>query len=581
MLTLSMSKPWEKNWQILEPLNGGGQGDTFMVQNVDDPPARAVLKLLRNSRASDLKARARMHREVASLQTLATEGAKVPRFLDGNTDQYESPGVPLFFVMEHIQGRTLDSVMAADGPLPLQTGVLLALDICSTLRIAFKAGIAHRDIKPENLMVRSIEPPDIVLLDLGLSFNKEEAGKITETDETLDNKFLSLPERRSSYEDKRDFRSDWTSIPGVLLYVLTGSPPRNLRDSKGKTPNRTEGVVFSTVNDHRRMAYPHTFFDRGLNNDIDARFQTLDDLESRLREIIDPPAMIPKEDFQAAAKRHSEALHQVDRKNRHFRYRSELKGFQADLDKLMSELTRVEGFNIGWWPEHKCTEEAARLEIIWIFRVSVGVRAHERGRIIIYSIREEGSDCILSRGVAKGTYETPEPGIIEAGSEQVLLRYSPQNIPDSALLAEDIKASVLAAMEALVREIQDGQESSAGVSREQKLSIGDSNEGPERKKKKLADAMKLLRQRREDIEQQGAESYEKFFSDGDFVSRQLIDSAAEVVGSVFADDVAERFRNDARFPGAPKDSMHPRYDKIRMDLKQYEIRLEELINTLE
>src|SRR5260221_11586439 len=129
-----MSSPWEQSWRIVKPLNGGGQGDTFLVEHLSGSPAIAVLKLLKGSKASDLKVRNRMYREVASLRTLATEGAKVPHFHDRNTGDYENPSTPQYFVMEYVEGETLDSVIAKNGPLALQAAVSLALDLCGTLR---------------------------------------------------------------------------------------------------------------------------------------------------------------------------------------------------------------------------------------------------------------------------------------------------------------------------------------------------------------------------------------------------------------------------------------------------------------
>jgi serine/threonine protein kinase len=153
------------------------------------------MKQLRSSKSKDVKARARMHREVTSLQTLAPQGARVPRYLDGNTAAFEQTEVPLFFVMEYIEGQTLDVFLKLNGPLSLEDSVAIALDLCATMKVAIKEGVSHRDIKPENLIVRSLQPADIFMLDFGLSFNREDETHLTDVNETLDNSFFSLPER--------------------------------------------------------------------------------------------------------------------------------------------------------------------------------------------------------------------------------------------------------------------------------------------------------------------------------------------------------------------------------------------------
>jgi serine/threonine-protein kinase len=160
-----MDNPWEQKWKILRPLSGGGQGDTFIVQPLDQSSQERVLKRLKPSKSQDLKARARMHREVTSLSTLASEGARVPRIYDGNTGDFEKLDVPLFFVMDYIEGRTLDRVMKEDGIMTVDKAVALCLDLCRTLKISITAGIAHRDIKPENLTLRDSNANEVVMLD--------------------------------------------------------------------------------------------------------------------------------------------------------------------------------------------------------------------------------------------------------------------------------------------------------------------------------------------------------------------------------------------------------------------------------
>src|SRR5579859_2023241 len=229
---------WTQKWVKIEPLGGGGQGDTLLVKSLSGESVPAVLKLLKPPKVQNAKARGRMAQEVVNLKVLRNAGGKVPQVLDGNTEKFEDPSVPLYFVMEYIKGKTLAETVQASGGLPVSAAVEIALDLCSTMRIAIKEGIVHRDIKPENIIIRSSDPADVVIVDFGLSFNEDEALNLTETEETLDNKFVSLPERRGPGENKRDFRSDLTGICAVLFYCLTGCAPRNLRDSQGRPPHQ-------------------------------------------------------------------------------------------------------------------------------------------------------------------------------------------------------------------------------------------------------------------------------------------------------------------------------------------------------
>ncbi len=482
-----MPNPWDQSWRIVESLGSGGQGDTFLVRPVAKGAETAVLKTLKQAKCSDLKARARMNREVASLQVLAAAGAKVPKVHDGNTERMNDLDTPLFFVMEHICGKTLDHLVDPGKGLPLELTISIALDLCATLRVAAKEGITHRDIKPENLLVRSTEPADLYFLDFGLSFNKDDEGCWTDVDETLDNRFLSLPERRGPYGDKRDFRSDLTSISGVVYFLLTGFSPRHLRDSDGKTPNRSKGISFPTVLDPVQMAYVHSLLDRGLNNDIALRFQSIDELEARLKELLSPQTALPQEDFVVLVKQQSEKLFKVDRVNRYERMRKKLKEFDSYLDQQMSDLCHcgIEGFTVGWAHEQQRHNLAVNLGVVWTFVVSVGVHGHNIQCDIRYRIEERGIEYHISRQMFVGSLKDSE-----IPSEQRKIgSFLPPELPSPEPVIRDIKAAVIKAMEASNNAVEhmNGTETSQARTAIETAIISSIQAGLA-KKKRIADA---------------------------------------------------------------------------------------------
>jgi eukaryotic-like serine/threonine-protein kinase len=120
----------------------------------------------------------RFHREakVASrlvhpnvVQVLMT-GA-LPQSTDART------GGELYLVMEHLDGISLLSALAAAGTsgegaaLPLARALHITLQICDAVGEAHAQGIVHRDIKPENVMlVRRGDDPDYAkVLDFGIA----------------------------------------------------------------------------------------------------------------------------------------------------------------------------------------------------------------------------------------------------------------------------------------------------------------------------------------------------------------------------------------------------------------------------
>jgi serine/threonine protein kinase len=445
--------PWDKDWDVVGPLSGGGQGDTLLVRNRESG-LEAVLKRLKSDKARNLKARGRMHREVAALETLAAQGAKVPKYLDGNTALFKELDTHLYFVMERIVGDTLDKLMERRGPLALNESIDLCLDLCGTLGIAFKAEVSHRDIKPENLIVRSTSPADVVMLDFGLSFNKSDEGEMTEFGEALDNTFVSLPERRGPFEDKRNPKSDLTSIVAILFYCLAGFPPRNLRDSEGLTPNRSKGTKFPTVPNGPLLDHLHAFLDRGLQNDIRLRFHTVAELQSRLAELKTGEVQPPVEDFAHASSILAEDLLRIDRVSRHQSLRNSLQPVGKRLQQALSAVPKAPPFSFSVLTSVREQFPLAQLHeyeqaVFWNFAVAVKLPLREVFFVVDFVAIEEQAECRIC--VKIGRQKLGESRVWK--TERHLLRYVPPALPSSESIEVQLQPALLEAMRLFVADI--------------------------------------------------------------------------------------------------------------------------------
>jgi serine/threonine protein kinase len=291
---------WGGKWKKVRGLASGGQGDTFLVASVEDSAREAVLK---QANRPSSKARTRMLEEVSNLSTLHEAQVKVPGVLDlGSmggfaTDSEEAP----WFVMDFIRGKTLDAHLRDSGPLNLDRAVAVTLDLARTVDLAHKKGVLHRDLKPANLMVRGLDPADVVLLDCGLSFHSSDAEVDLTGDEPIRNKFLSLSEGNNPGGNRRDPRSDLTAVAGILFYCLTRENIGLLFDERGLPPHRRPGCTMQEVlgSDPRR-GQVDLFFDRAFAVDINNRFQTPEELVSRLRTLADQPAATFRNPVQVA-----------------------------------------------------------------------------------------------------------------------------------------------------------------------------------------------------------------------------------------------------------------------------------------
>lgn len=275
-------KEWDSNWEWVnnENIGSGGQGTTFLVRDKSSREI-ALVKELKHQR--DEKARRRMFQEVQSLKALHSAGCKVPKILDSNVELYEQIETDLYFIMEFIEGRTLAEEIRNIEKRDVETAINFTKDLLNTMKVAFSENIQHRDLKPENIIVRSALPADLVIVDYGLSFNKESDIGITDVDEMLDNKFLSLPERRIKGSDRRDIRSDITSLSGIFFFCLTCEYPVDLVDEKGNPPHRRDNSNISSLyQNHELVSQLKLFFDRGFASRIEERFQSLEEFETRL-----------------------------------------------------------------------------------------------------------------------------------------------------------------------------------------------------------------------------------------------------------------------------------------------------------
>jgi serine/threonine-protein kinase len=138
-------------------------------------------------------------------------------------------GTMPFLVMEFVQGKSLQDLMAEEGAMPPLRAFELMHPICAGIAAAHRQGIVHRDLKPLNVMICDDMPiaEAVKILDFGLA--KIKSGELlgsfiaAQTTGLMGSPFYMAPEQWS--DEPPDARADVYSL-GVMLYqMLCGEVP--------------------------------------------------------------------------------------------------------------------------------------------------------------------------------------------------------------------------------------------------------------------------------------------------------------------------------------------------------------------
>src|SRR6266850_1141014 len=144
-----------------------------------------------------------------------------------------------FYVMELVEGETLETKVRREGPLPLALALEVIEQAARALAAAEKCGVVHRDIKPSNIMLESDASGALVVkvIDYGiaklLNPEAERGAEQTQAGFIGTPAFASPEQFAPSEETKIDTRSDIYSLGVTFWYLLSGRVPfvgRTLRE---------------------------------------------------------------------------------------------------------------------------------------------------------------------------------------------------------------------------------------------------------------------------------------------------------------------------------------------------------------
>jgi hypothetical protein len=210
------------SYKLLEKLGQGGMGEVWRAEHrlLARPAAIKLIKGL-----ADPAQAAEMHKRFER-EAQATAALRSPHTVA--VYDYGVAGDGTFhYVMELLEGMSLQALVERHGPVPPERAVHLLRQACHSLAEAHAAGLVHRDIKPANLFLCRVglQVDFVKVLDFGLVKVRGSEASGTEAI-TVQGAFTGtpafMPPEVAVSGDTVDGRADLYSLGCVAYWLLTG-----------------------------------------------------------------------------------------------------------------------------------------------------------------------------------------------------------------------------------------------------------------------------------------------------------------------------------------------------------------------
>jgi serine/threonine-protein kinase len=208
------------SYKLLWPIGEGGMGEVWRASHkmLARPAAIKLVKL--DAGRQDIFA-LRFHREANAISSLQSPHT-VYLYDFGTTEQGR-----LYYVMELLDGISLQTLVTSFGPQPPSRVVAILRQACKSLEEAHIKKIVHRDLKPSNVMICQVAQSfDFVkVVDFGLAkpFGMAaESANLTVEGMTVGTPEYMAPEVARSNK-KIDARADLYALGCVAYFLLTGT----------------------------------------------------------------------------------------------------------------------------------------------------------------------------------------------------------------------------------------------------------------------------------------------------------------------------------------------------------------------
>ncbi len=212
-------------YEITGVIGAGGMGAVYSAVH-PRIGKQAAVKVLQRQLAGDPAAIVRFENEAKAVNEI-----RHPNIVDIFAFGELPDGSP-YFVMECVEGESLQAWLEKRGRLSLERAMPILSQVFDALAAAHERGIVHRDLKPGNIMIGGTDQnPLITVLDFGLAkMTRKAPGAVYDPDMELTIPGIAMgtplfmpPEQYLG--EQVDHRADIYSLAVIVYQIVTGRYP--------------------------------------------------------------------------------------------------------------------------------------------------------------------------------------------------------------------------------------------------------------------------------------------------------------------------------------------------------------------